>query len=447
MSWDMNLCMHHRDNILVPFHYFVQPKLQTIAPDRCPPFPFSRLPIDAQLIIYEFCDAPTLFQLMRTCSRTRKSATKLFWDNNLESHWYHCHDYHLFEYDPQGYTFLWHCPEFAHRIRSVEIDLIRIELGFRKADEGRHDQPPANTATKAKDFWMKVREIFPSAQRIVLTGCEPCETGPPLQGETDEDFAIIETVAQCAPAHIEVLIGFRSFPNLEPDKKPRNTLWRAGNRTHSWRLLEADWEPTRVLLPGRRWTASPLGDFLRFNRMYNSVILDMRGIVWLMVESYARYAVQDIIRCPRLDCSATYTERGSWKRHLSDSGHGRFDIRLQSESDPMSQLFCYKHTPELEKLAIEARQRRMDTLYLEAAKLQRRVGHGWGPPGSEQRRLFEEEFTKQLVEESLNVPEQPDPDAMSATEQEISNLHMWFNRSHIYHGCSGAEDGHVCYEA
>lgn len=438
--------MHHRENILVPFHYFVQPEPQNTAPDRSSLFSFTRLPIDVQLIIYEFCDAPTLFQLMRTCSRTRQPASQLFWDNDLASHWYYCHDFHLFEYNSDGFTFLRHCPEFAHRIRSVEIDLIRIELGFGKDDEGQHGQPPASTATKAKDFWIKVRKIFPSVKRIVLTGCEPCETGPPLPGDTDEDFVIIETVVQCAPAHIEVAIGFRSFPNRESDRTPRNTLWRAGNGKRSWNLLEADWEPTRVLLPGRRWPVSPLGDFLRFNGMYSSVILEMRGIVWLMIESYARYAVQDLIRCPRLDCSATYTERGSWKRHLYDSGHESFDIRLQSESDLMSQLFCYKHTPEVEKNAIQARHRRVDNLYLEAAKLQRRVGHGWGPPGSEQRMLFERQFTTQLAEEGFNAPKELDPDAMSAIEQGINNLHVWFNRNHVHHGCSGAEGGHVCYE-
>lgn len=447
MSWDLNLCMQYWDRVLVPFHYFVRPKPQLTARATSQRFPFFRLPIDVQLIVYELCDAPTLFQLMRTCSRTRCSATKLFWDNAFRGYWYHCRDYHLFEYCPSGYTFLGHCPGFAHRITSVEIQLTRLEFHFREDDQGRQDQEPANTATKAKDFWIKVEKIFPSVERVVLTGCEPQETSQPPSGELHEDYAIIETVVQCAPTHIEVLIAFVAFPNLEKDGPPRNTLWRAGNRAQAWEVLEPDWKPTRVLLPDRRWTVSPLGDFLRFNRMYDEVIFEMRGLVWLMVESYARYAVQDIIRCPRLDCSATYTERGSWKRHLSESGHGRFDIRRQSDEDLMAQLFCYKHTPDIERLAIEARQRRMDVLILEAAKVQRRVGHGWGPPGSEQRKLFEEEFRAQMREESLYAPVEPGPDDMSPADQYMLDFSMWFDRGHIYHGCSGTEDGHVCYKS
>lgn len=446
MSWDLNLCMQYWNRALVPFHYFVQPKPQLTARATSSRFPLLRLPIDIQLIIYEFCDAPTLFHLMRTCSRTRCSAMKLFWDNASKGYWYHCRDNHLFEYHPRGYTFVQHCPSFAHRVTNVEIELTRLEFHFRGDKEGRRSRSPASTAAKATDFWTKVEQIFPSIQAVVLTGCVPRETGPPPFGETDQDYAIIETVVQCAPGHIEVLIAFVAFPNLEMDRPPRNTLWRAGGCAQSWEILEADWKPIRVLLPDRRWTVSPLGDFLRFSRMYDAVILEMRGIVWLMIESYARYAVQDIVRCPRLDCSATYTERESWKQHLFESGHGHFDIRRQSDEDIMSQLFCYKRTPEVEKMAIEARQRRMDALFSEAAKIQQRVGHGWGPPGSEQRKLFEDEFRAQLRDETLYTPVEPGPDDMSPADQYILDLYMYFDRSHDYHGCSGAQDGHVCYE-
>jgi hypothetical protein len=442
MFWELDLCMQYWDRVVVPFHHFVTPKPQLNVRATSPHFPFFRLPIDIQLLVYESCDGPTLFQLMRTCLRTRCSVTKLFWDNASRDYWYYCcRDEYLFEDCPPGYTLLRHCPKFAHQITSVEIDLTRLELRFRGDDDDT--RTPASTATKARDFWAKFRNIFPSVQRVVLTGCEPRRIHPPPPGEVDEDYTIIETVVQRAPACHEVLIAFDAFPMLGEDR-PRNTLWRAGSGVKPWQVIDADWKPTRVLLPHRRWAVSPLGDFLRFNQMYGAVLLEKRGIEWLMVESYARYAVQDIIRCPRLDCSATYTERGSWKRHLSVSGHGRFDIRCQYKKDPMSQLFCYKHTPEDEKKAIEARQRHMDNLYLDAAKIQRRVGHGWGPPGSKQRDLFEAEFTAQLKEESLGVP---DENEMSPADDYINNLYLWFDRGHVYHGCSGTEDGHVCYEA
>lgn len=84
--------MQYWDKVLVPFHYFVKPEPQLTSPPSRLPFPFLRLPIDLQLIIYEHCDAPTLFQLMRTCSCTRHAATKLFWKNTSTDHCYHCPD-------------------------------------------------------------------------------------------------------------------------------------------------------------------------------------------------------------------------------------------------------------------------------------------------------------------------------------------------------------------
>jgi hypothetical protein len=447
MFWDLNICMATHDKVLVPFYYYGKPKPQLFPPPSPYPFPFFRLPVDLQLIVYEQCDAPTLFQLMRTCSRSRHATTKLFWDGTFKNSWYHCPDYWLFEHRTPTYTFVPHCSEFALRITNVEIDLIRLELRFKEDGEDCDEQFRASTIMKAKVFWAKVERVFPSVKRIVLTACAPRRPNPPSPGVSDEDYACIETVLDCAPAHIKVYVAFVAFPNREHDRPPRNTLWQISGRSQAaWQVLDPDWKPTRVLLPDRKWTVSPLGDFQTFNKRLRSAILEMRGIQWLMIESYARYAVQDVIHCPRLDCSMTFSKKDLWKQHLSDSGHGRFDIRRQSTRDPMLELFCYKYTPEIEKLAIEARQQRLDTKYLEAAKTQRRLGYGWGPPGSEQRRLFQQEFIAQMQEESLYTPEEPAPGRMSPVDEYLNSLLMWFSRGHVYHGCSGTEEGHIYYE-
>ncbi|KAH7090626.1 hypothetical protein FB567DRAFT_296318 [Paraphoma chrysanthemicola] len=169
MSWNLNLCVDYRDKVFVPFHYFVKPEPQPTLTSTCVRFPFLRLPIDLQLIVFEHCDAPTLFWLMQTCTSTRRSATKLFWENAHANHWYHCADYSLFEHRPGTRTFLQHCPEFAARITNVEIDLIRIEYFFSE-DEG------VSTATKAKTFWDRLESIFPSVRAVTLTGCNTATT-------------------------------------------------------------------------------------------------------------------------------------------------------------------------------------------------------------------------------------------------------------------------------
>jgi hypothetical protein len=453
MYWDLNLCMKYDGKVLVPFHYYCKPQPQLIPPPSPRSFPFFHLPIDIQLIVYEHCDPPTLFQLMRTCSRSRHAATKLFWNSTFADHWYHCSDYWLSEARNSRYLFASHCPEFALRITNIELDVGRIEGRFRDDDEDdEDDQDPekpfrASTITKARTFWERVGRVFPSAKRIVLTGCEPREPNP--FASSDERYACIETVVAYAPAHVKVYIAFVADSYYERDRPPRNTLWQAPDRSQSvWRILNSDWNPTRVLLPDRKWTVSPLGDFQAFIQQNRSAMLEMRGIEWLKIESYARYAVQDIIHCPYLDCPLAFREKDLWRQHLSASRHERFEIRRQSEGHPMEQLFCYKHTPDIEKAAIEARQQRLDAQCLEAVRIAQRVGYGWGPPRSQQRRFFEQEFKAQLPKESLSTPDEPAPGMTSPADQYLGNLLVFFLRGHIYHGdCTGNEEGHICYES
>ncbi|KAH7402176.1 hypothetical protein DE146DRAFT_652613 [Phaeosphaeria sp. MPI-PUGE-AT-0046c] len=448
MSWDLDVCMQHREKILVPFHKFVKPKSQlSPLPSPCA-FPFFRLPIDLQLIVYEHCDEPTLFQLMHTCSRSRHAATKLFWDSTHSNQLYHCPDYHLFEHWTYYHVFESHCPEFALRITDIEIDMVRLEHHFAEDGEMHPARTRASTIAKAKVFWAKVVRIFPCVQRIVLTGCTPRESNPPPPGTSDEEYACIETVVGYAPAHVKVHIAFVAFPNPQRDRPPRNTLWDVLTRSHhTWRLLDPDWKPTRVLLPNRKWTVSPFGDHQTVNQQLVSSILEMRGIQWLMIESYARYAMQGMIHCPRLDCCMTFEKRDTWKEHLFQSGHNIFDVRSQSRENPMLQLFCYRRTPEAEKLAIEARQWRLEKQCLETARIERRVGYGYGPPGSEQRRLFEQEFRAQLLGESLFAPDERGLGSPNPLDEYMQQtLASSFCRSHVYHRCGSMEDGHICYD-
>jgi hypothetical protein len=92
IAWDLDLCMHWDNKVLVPFHYLVKPRLQLSRTELSQTFGFPRLPTDIQLMIYKYSDLPTLFQLIRTCSRTRGPAAKLFWTNPPENHRYHSPD-------------------------------------------------------------------------------------------------------------------------------------------------------------------------------------------------------------------------------------------------------------------------------------------------------------------------------------------------------------------
>jgi hypothetical protein len=135
MAWNLDLCVNWDKKVLVPFHYLVEPNIQQCRTEPSQTFPFLRLSTDVQLIVYEHCDLPTLFQLMRTCSRTRGAAAKLFWTNPPESHWYYFPYDVLFEYGRRGHSIIEHCPEFSQRITKMEVSLSRLEFVFAAVEE------------------------------------------------------------------------------------------------------------------------------------------------------------------------------------------------------------------------------------------------------------------------------------------------------------------------
>lgn len=448
MSWDLNLCMSWDPHILVPFYYFARPVpwLSTTSPHQH--FPFLRLPIDLQLLVYEKCDAATLFQLMRTCSHTRGPATKLFWGNESTEQFYFCSQSGLFEHSPYHHVIIKHCPEFAQRITRVEIYFARIEMHFDTGDGSL----PGNTDAlmKAQAFWVKVSKVFPSLNKVVLSGLSPADRNwgsfPEL---ADDAWATIEAVVECAPSYIAVCIALADDKTngLGTSRKPKpTTLWQVASHSHpKWQIIEAGWKPKRVLLPTRKWATSPLGDFLTLKRGYDALHLEWRGLQWLMMESYVRYSVKGVIHCPLLGCDATLRHRDLWNQHVFH--HDTFSLIPQ---DHMLELWCYKHTPSAERKVIEARRERLKERHQELERLERRIGYGWGPRDSEQRRTFEKQFAMQLKEENFFAP----GDLATATpDYPLGDFADWlavyYDRTHIYHrcfhGCPGPDREHICY--
>lgn len=421
MAWDLNLCTTRFDSVQVPFGYFAKPQAYLVlAPIYC--FPqFLRLPTDIQLIIYECCDAATLFQLMRTCSRTRAGAVKIFWADRPEAHWYHCNDYELFEYRLGQHPIIRFCPEFASRITRVEIDLIRLEIFFVETDDSIEGRKPVSVVDKAQVFWRRVEMVFPAVRRIVLTGCWPGPQLPPPEVELDGAYHQIELVVQQAPPSISVQIafddGFRPVGAVNTRSGPRFTLWQvASGLEPRWQIVHEEWTPTRVLLPPRNFDSRPLGRCLTMYQKFDAIWLEEQGLAWLTRESHARYAVAGAITCPHPDCTLTFAGRRTWARHLTDSSHDR---RRCPTGDV--QLRYSEHMPAVELAVLKERKQRVDVLYRQVKQIQLELQAAWGERGTEQRRQFEADFFAQLREENLVAPGELDVE----TCPWMDSLHMY----------------------
>lgn len=175
---------------------------------------------------------------------------------------------------------------------------------------------------EALDFWGKLSKVFPAVRRVILSGCVPRKTllSLPLLGEAKEKYAVIETVVGCAPPQIVAHVALKGN---KTGRRPRKyVLWQVPSSSEqSWQALDKDWRPTRILLPARKWPASPLGDLMTFTRRNSALVPEIRGLKWLEIESYITYAVDGIIRCPRLYCDAKFSTRNEWSQHIQDAQH------------------------------------------------------------------------------------------------------------------------------
>jgi hypothetical protein len=401
MAWNFDLCLAFDRRVLVPFHCLVEPKFRLPQTGLLRSFPFARLPIDIQLIVYEHCDLPTLFQLMRTCSRTRGPAAKLFWANPSESHWYYSDDDGLFLYGRVVRPIIMHCPDFAQRITRIELNLVNIGRFFEPIEKDREfsmRNRVVSPAEKAQVFWKKVEKAFPAVKRIALAGRLPQRPLPPPPGEFDEKYDIIETVVRYAPPHIQVQIAFddgAEYPR-------RYTLWQFNkSQTPMWQVIDPDWTRIHVLLPPRIFSPSPLGDLLTQHRLGCFLTPERAGLNWLRVETFARYAINGVILCPRPDCDASFTERSLWKHHLDDVGHWYKGTKHREK--PIVE-FCSRETPDDVVKLLEAREKRIDDHDERHISLRRQIGCAYGEVDSEQRRLFEQQFFADLEELNFATP-------------------------------------------
>jgi hypothetical protein len=420
MTWDTNICLNYEPKKFYPFKYFARPVVPTPTKALTTFTRFAELPAELHLQIYDFCDAPTLFQLMHTCSSTRSEALKRFWVDR--SVWYSCTDGSLFSHD-NHHSIVLHCSLFASQIRQVEIDLVRVEFVFAgdeepTAGEGRQ----MTTAQKAAIFWERVQKIFPAIERVVLTGAQPRRAFPPIgHDDHDDDYSTIERAVEQAPPNIEVFVALQLVFNPTIQQARNHALWRISpNLNPSWQLVEQNWQPQRVLLPPRQFTSYPLGALLKILSQQSLLILERRGLAWLVIESYARYAKVSGIECPGPECSALFHDRNDWERHMYTTHHHR---------PTTEELECCKDTPTDVCATIARRHEQISIRAREMEDTRLKLQDDWGGAGSEKRRAFEEAFYAQLREENFFKP----GELLEEVCSWIDALHSRVDPTHVYY--------------
>jgi F-box-like len=274
--WDINYCEEDGGPV-TPFRYFATPQAPG-ALEEPRSFPHLDLPAEILLFIFQFCNAPTLFQCMRTCRGFRYMASKRFWSDStvwcrISREWWTSQKARL-----PGRLDM----EFARQATQVEIDvLLHHEFAVQRLEHD--DWYGLERAERVNIFWLAVQTSFPSARSVILNS-------PQVPNEDSEGYSAITFLLQQAPRNIHVFasgagrvflsIGVSTAPQLQPGP--------------------TSWFRKRVIAPTRQLRKGPLRDFELMRRIKHLAGLEERGLQRLIREAHTRYPDGKGIKCPKM---------------------------------------------------------------------------------------------------------------------------------------------------
>lgn len=240
------------------------------------------------------------------------------------------------------------CPEFASRVTQVEITLT---FAFPRDNFAGFD--------KKREFWRRVQDIFPSAQKVVL--CDPRfdEVMFPLSrveylgGEYQRERRNMAELVALAPPNITVMVAtFNEIDSSSRSRCLRSRLWSVD--ASNWSLVKDLWTPMRVVLPPKKIRPGQLNSFLASERLGSVALRELYGANWLKWESYVRYADASGIECPHPDCDDRFPNTAEWEWHLHSEFH-KGNIRNHINA---RMLTYHRNTPAEVKAVIDEKQRR-----------------------------------------------------------------------------------------
>ncbi|KAL3487832.1 hypothetical protein BJX62DRAFT_240666 [Aspergillus germanicus] len=416
-SWDLDLCLDISGIPVIPFHFFVSPKPAPVLSNPVL-FPrFSYLPLEIQTEIVNWCELPTLFQLIHTSSHIRAISLKPF-QKCLGELWYYTE---VTRADTDGYaTQLMargcHCPDFARHIT-------QIELSFRLSGWellGRHLS--GKIRERARMFWKRIGDLFPSVSKVVLSGMmEDILSGgkPPTAASRagNSCYNFLELVVREAPRHITPRIAL-----ADGDGNPYQ-LWQCTVPTEvghkgAWELLESSWAPKRTVIPARRLSQGLIQDIMTQHRKHWFWTLESKGLMQLTIESYRQYSPEDSFECAHEGCQAKFTFWENWEDHVR--------VRC-AKSLKRREMRPSRHVPEEARVVLQHRRARVEKLHADMVLLKDKFLDQCGASHTEKRMQFEALLPALLEEQGLFLPEKGDSlDSLDSLEF----IHRMYTEKH-----------------
>jgi hypothetical protein len=317
----------------IPFHVYVQPSnICTVALQHSVALStFLQLPEEIQLHVLAMCSASTLFQLMRTTSKLRIEASKLFWGKEsayflVEAQW-------LLEKA---------CPGESNRDMAFLTNVQNMEVEYQPGISQKiclqRDETVQIQHNLVDTFWTSLKDRFPNVRKVILNHNE----GNTSWQDDKEPFPLaLQLLLQACPQGIESSVLFlEKKQQLHPAAETTN--WRTATWQRclfqqkdngEWYKSEPESSRKTILMPPKQFKG-PVG---RFNQLryqcYQKIPLQRFGLWPLMVEALDRHHF-DVGRnvpfaCPLPGCTAYFSQAGEWTVHAAESHYREWKRLLE----------------------------------------------------------------------------------------------------------------------
>jgi hypothetical protein len=373
------------------FHQLVRPTLESTIPGVSF-HPYTRLPAELRLRILELCDAPTLFQLMRTSYQLRAEAKKVFFSDRKT--WYYLPATDLLD----------GCPaESIYRLDFLAC-VEQLDLECREDTEdcltGRvpylsnWDELPLKI--DEREFWQIVRRLFPLVKRVMLS--------QEARSQVDEDSVArcYRKLAQVCPQDIDVSICAAEKKEDAVGRRRKRICWRlrAGQEDmDADTTLERDEflkSPLMPVVPPQKAYRGRVGGFLKAEAF--AVKFDDQYFARGMhraaaVEKHYFENRHEPFRCHLANCDAWFEQPGQYTTHLLGTKH--------SENEISSDHFILK-------TVFSENSKRLDQLGEDQRASHYRFWNWWGFEDNPERLiLVKKKLMDQLEHEALYAQNKP----------------------------------------
>jgi hypothetical protein len=293
---------------------------------------FFKMPIELRLLIYNECNLLTLFTLMHTSSALRIEAGNAFWSH--PGPWYqidHCDKWLVWENGYAGSQL--HCPDFARRIRQVEISFVRVERSIwhniqsdpnEEMNEGYvvAKRQLLSIDEQAKEFWKAFHRNFPAARHVIITDSI-------VRGlQADIPMAYLALLHMCLPGlRISVTIKERNGSQTTTESYTNLlTLEPSAVKWSDCKLVKAYWKRDRIMLPPKRFSGL-VGQYQSYQwncKLVNNLYDAIRFTRLQVYEDYMFGGSQSqsiSFECPDPECRAQMKMKGDWQLHARNERH------------------------------------------------------------------------------------------------------------------------------